>query len=162
MRPNETRRRHGVAETRRDETRGKRGEVNTRTAALVKRVTCNEQDLLESSLSSAKWSELLRSMLPNTVNLKMPVFRHRAFHNFSTILSDLGLRQLFQKNEADFSGINHIKNLYLNDVVQLTEFQSCQIEKPRTPSVLSGRRRRSSASSLGTLMEDNTAESKLP
>lgn len=35
---------------------------------------------------------------------------------------------LLQEGEADFSGINHIKNLHLSDVVQLTEFQSCQID----------------------------------
>lgn len=43
---------------------------------------------------------------------------------------------LLQEGEADFSGINHIKNLHLSDVVQLTEFQSCQIDDapPAYPS----------------------------
>ncbi|XP_063598626.1 uncharacterized protein LOC134775098 [Penaeus indicus] len=85
---------------------------------------------LEASLSPAKWSQVLRSMLPNTVQFQMPVFRHRAFHNFSDILQDVGLSELFQADKADFSGINNVKGLRLSDVVQLTEFQSCQIEEP--------------------------------
>ncbi|XP_045583362.1 mucin-4 [Procambarus clarkii] len=95
---------------------------------------------LESTLNPEKWSQVLRSMLPNTVQLKMPVFRHRAFHNFSSILGGLGLGQLFQEGKADFSGINHVKNLHLSDVVQLTEFQSCQVESPPLSRAIRSRR----------------------
>ncbi|XP_042211641.1 uncharacterized protein LOC121859049 [Homarus americanus] len=104
---------------------------------------------LEKTLTPAKWSQVLRSMLPNTVNLKMPVFRHRAFHNFSSVLDDLGLGQLFQEGKADFSGINHIKNLHLSDVVQLTEFQSCQVEEPPENGAITSQRRQSRSSLSG-------------
>ncbi|XP_047478404.1 uncharacterized protein LOC125031567 [Penaeus chinensis] len=100
---------------------------------------------LEASLSPSKWSQVLRSMLPNTVQFQMPVFRHRAFHNFSDILQDVGLRELFQADKADFSGINNVKGLRLSDVVQLTEFQSCQIEEPPQDGSTSSRRARRTA-----------------
>ncbi|XP_042858826.1 mucin-17-like [Penaeus japonicus] len=100
---------------------------------------------LEASLSPVKWSQILRSMLPNTVQFQMPVFRHRAFHNFSDILQDVGLGELFQADKADFSGINNVKGLRLSDVVQLTEFQSCQIEEPLKDGATSSRRVRRKA-----------------
>ncbi|XP_053627561.2 uncharacterized protein [Cherax quadricarinatus] len=105
---------------------------------------------LEATLTPERWSQALRSMLPNTVLLKMPVFRHRAFHNFSSVLADLGLVQLFQEGKADFSGINHVKNLHLSDVVQLTEFQSCQVEDPPIAGAITSRRSRKM-----TLQEDD-------
>ncbi|XP_066971594.1 uncharacterized protein [Macrobrachium rosenbergii] len=103
---------------------------------------------VESVISSSKWSQILRSMLPNTVLFKMPVFRHRSFHNFSGILNSFGLEELFKDTEADFSGINTVKTLHLRDVVQLTEFQSCQVEESRPANSVASRTKRSSGNGL--------------
>ncbi|XP_068211663.1 uncharacterized protein [Palaemon carinicauda] len=103
---------------------------------------------VESGLSSSKWSQILRSMLPHTVMFEMPVFRHRSFHNFSGILNNFGLEELFKDNEADFSGINNVKNLHLKDVVQLTEFQSCQVEEYNPENSIGSRTKRSPLNGL--------------
>ncbi|CAL4124595.1 unnamed protein product, partial [Meganyctiphanes norvegica] len=79
---------------------------------------------LEAGLDVEKWGRVLRSMLPNTVNFQMPVFKHKSLQNYSEILADIGLGDLFQKNKADFSGITGVKSLHLADIVQLTEFKS--------------------------------------
>ncbi|KAK7077810.1 hypothetical protein SK128_025829 [Halocaridina rubra] len=95
---------------------------------------------LEASMSVEKWGQILRSMVPNTVMMKMPFFRHRSFHNFSSILRDMGLEEIFKETDADFSGINTVKTLHVSDVIQLTEFQSCQVVESRGSGFSNSRR----------------------
>lgn len=86
-----------------------------------------EERLLNSSQSTILWNGLLRTLLPRIgLELQIPRFSHKSVFNVSSTLRKMGLKELFDANNADLGGLNGpSKDLYLSDIVQMTTFTTC-------------------------------------
>ncbi|XP_018022913.1 uncharacterized protein LOC108678931 [Hyalella azteca] len=93
-----------------------------------KNFVANGLKLIETRLTSERWSSLLRAVHPHTLTVQVPLFRHRAYTDVAPLLKLMNLQTIFEEKETDYSGVNSIKSLHLADVVQLTEFHSCLLE----------------------------------
>ncbi|CAK1555431.1 unnamed protein product [Leptosia nina] len=85
-----------------------------------------ERRLLASNPAVA-WNRLLRTLLPRIgLELQIPRFSHKSIFNVSSTLRKMGLKDLFNEENADLGGLNGpSKNLYLSDMVQLNSFVTC-------------------------------------
>lgn len=86
-----------------------------------------ENRLLNSSQNTIIWNGLLRTLLPRMgLELQIPRFSHKSVFNVSSTLRKMGLKELFDENNADLGGLNGpSKDLYLSDIVQMTTFATC-------------------------------------
>jgi serpin B len=71
----------------------------------------------EAALTSQQVDTILGSLQSNEVNLTMPKFTVESEFNLKKTLSDLGMPLAFDESQADFSGIDGQKDLYISDVV---------------------------------------------
>ncbi len=71
----------------------------------------------EKALTSAQLKTILDSLKNNEVNLSLPKFSVTAEFNLNKALSDSGMPQAFSPTEADFSGMDGARDLYISDVV---------------------------------------------
>jgi serpin B len=71
----------------------------------------------ESMLNSQKVKEIIQGLQSNEVNLTMPKFKVESQFGLKKALADLGMPVAFSENEADFSGMDGKKDLYISDVV---------------------------------------------
>ncbi|XP_022114203.2 uncharacterized protein LOC110992622 [Pieris rapae] len=85
-----------------------------------------EKRLLASNPTTS-WNRLLRTLLPRQgLELQIPRFSHKSIFNVSSSLRKMGLKDLFNQEHADLGGLNGpSKNLYLSDMVQLSNFVTC-------------------------------------
>lgn len=86
-----------------------------------------EKRFLDGSLSAPAWNGLLRTLLPRVgLELQIPRFSHKSLFNVSSTLKRMGLKELFDADHADLSGLNGpSKDLFLSDMLQLTTFVTC-------------------------------------
>ncbi len=71
----------------------------------------------ETSLSSATVSSILQNLKNAEVNLTMPRFTFSGEFSLNKALGSLGMTAAFDPSQADFSGMDGAKDLYISDVV---------------------------------------------
>ena len=77
---------------------------------------------IESRLNSTLWNGLLRRMSPHNIDFKMPFFRHRTvINNLKDAFESLEMKSAFSQGEADFSGVNGGRDLWMSEIIQLNE-----------------------------------------
>ncbi|CAH0399710.1 unnamed protein product [Chilo suppressalis] len=86
-----------------------------------------ERRLLEANPTTPAWNRLLRTLLPRIgLELQIPRFSHKSIFNISSTLKNMGLKDLFDADQADLGGLNGpSKDLYLSDMIQSTTFVTC-------------------------------------
>ena len=77
---------------------------------------------LESRLSPAAWSRLLRAAAPQQLELTLPIISHRTEAELRPLLGRLGVRAALAQGQADFSGVNGLRDLWLGGLLHATEF----------------------------------------
>ena len=96
---------------------------------------------IESRLNATLWNGLLRRMSPHKIDFKMPLFRHRSIINH---LKDAFIEQemvsAFSPDDADFSGVNGGRDLWMSEIVQLNEVKVESGGQTRQPEVSSNYR----------------------
>jgi serpin B len=71
----------------------------------------------ESSLNAGQVADIISSIERGQVNLAMPKFEFESSFGLNDALTDLGMTDAFDPMEADFSGMNGKRDLYITDVI---------------------------------------------
>ncbi len=74
-------------------------------------------DSFESSFDSEVYDQIIKSMEPAFVTLGLPKFEFSSDFNLSDQLASLGMPDVFDRNNADFSGMTGGRDLFMSDVV---------------------------------------------
>jgi serpin B len=74
-------------------------------------------DAFEASLDVAKLNSIVAGLVAQPVSLVMPRFRTETDQDFVKILESLGMHAAFQFGQADFSGMDGSKDLYISQVL---------------------------------------------
>ena len=74
-------------------------------------------DSFEGALDSQKLNDILNSLQPNRVHLGIPKFTYSSEFGLSKPLESLGMKDAFDPNAADFSGMTGQRDLSISDVV---------------------------------------------
>ncbi|MCX8066624.1 MAG: serpin family protein [Anaerolineae bacterium] len=74
-------------------------------------------ETFEASLDSARLREILQSLTYREVNLTLPRFRVESSFRLAEPLSEMGMKVAFTPDEADFSGMDGSRALYIGDVL---------------------------------------------
>ncbi|KAL3099993.1 hypothetical protein niasHS_001919 [Heterodera schachtii] len=69
-------------------------------------------------LTEAKLMEMVKNSPVTKVMVSLPKFKIESTHNLEELLPSLGLKTAFDKDNADFSGINDTVRLYISKVLQ--------------------------------------------
>ena len=77
---------------------------------------------MEGKLDVEAWNSLMKSFQPLKADLKLPMFRHRSPIELKDTFVQMGVSSAFDKQSADFSGVNGGRDLFLTSFQQLTEF----------------------------------------
>ena len=79
---------------------------------------------IESRLNVTLWNGLLRQMAPHKIDFKMPFFRHRSvIDNLKDSFISMEMKSAFSPDDADFSGVNGGRDLWLSQVFQINELK---------------------------------------
>lgn len=87
-----------------------------------------ESVLMANAVSKNAWRRLLATLMERPgLEVQIPRFTHRSFINTTSALNKLGLKSLFDANDADMRGITGSTNrdMYLSDLVQINTFSTC-------------------------------------
>jgi hypothetical protein len=100
---------------------------------------------IESRLNATLWNGLLRRMSPHKIDFKMPLFRHRSVINhLKDAFIEQNMTSAFSSDDADFSGVNGGRDLWMSEIVQLNEVKiesgGQPTRQPDTPEVNSNYR----------------------
>ncbi|WP_322798559.1 serpin family protein [Thermoflexus sp.] len=74
-------------------------------------------ETFEASLDTARLQEILQGLTPREVALTFPRFRVESFFRLAEALGAMGMRVAFTPGEADFSGMDGTRNLFIGDVL---------------------------------------------
>jgi serpin B len=74
-------------------------------------------DAFEASLDVGKLNSIVTSLVDQQVQLRLPRFRSETDQDFVKILGSLGMKLAFQVGQADFSGMDGTKNLYVSRIL---------------------------------------------
>ncbi|XP_055379968.1 mucin-2 [Condylostylus longicornis] len=91
-----------------------------------------EKNLMTNGISKNAWTHLLTSLMERPgLEIQLPRFSHRSFINASLGLQKLGLKALFNSDEADLRGLtgSSQKDIHLADMIQINTFSTCGEEK---------------------------------
>ncbi|NDD57684.1 MAG: serpin family protein [Chlamydiae bacterium] len=94
----------------------KNNDLSPSLAMLIALPKSSVQELL-SSMNEFSFSQWLYSLDDRFVHVELPKFTIQYLAEFSSSLSKLGIKNAFTP-KADFSGINGMKDLYLNKILQ--------------------------------------------
>lgn len=72
---------------------------------------------VESSLDAGTVSTILKSLQPTSVQLALPKFKFESEFGLADQLAALGMRDAFDPNKADFSGMTEKNDLYISAVL---------------------------------------------
>ncbi len=72
---------------------------------------------IEQGLSAGQWDTAVKGLKHAQVNLALPKFTFTSQFSLTDALSRSGMPVAFQPSQADFSGMDGSKNLYISDVV---------------------------------------------
>ena len=76
---------------------------------------------IEAKINSKSWENLLKLFVSRKVDLQIPIFQTQSLLELNDTMIALGTEDMFSKN-ADFSGINGSKDLYLSSFIQSNKF----------------------------------------
>jgi serpin B len=71
----------------------------------------------EAALNSQQLKDIIGKLQPAQVNLTMPRFKIESQYSLKPALGNLGMPVAFSPSEADFSGMDGKRDLYISDVV---------------------------------------------
>ena len=71
----------------------------------------------EAALNSQLLKDIIGKLQPAQVNLTMPRFKIESQYSLKAALANLGMAAAFSPSEADFSGMDGQRDLYISDVV---------------------------------------------
>jgi len=75
-------------------------------------------EAFESSFNKDVYDEILQGMQPsNSLTLSLPKFEFTKDFGLASALSDLGMKDAFDRGVADFSGMTGKKDLFISDVI---------------------------------------------
>jgi len=74
-------------------------------------------ETFEASLDSTRLATILDSLKTAEVNLALPKFQFDSEFSLKQALTNLGMANAFSESEADFSGMDGQKDLYITDVI---------------------------------------------
>ncbi len=74
-------------------------------------------DLVEEALDAEKIHTISANLMRQPVNLQMPKFDFETSTNAKSPLSALGMAEAFQSDDADFSAITEVEDLFISDVL---------------------------------------------
>ena len=93
---------------------------------------------IESRLNVTLWNGLLRQMSPHEIDFKMPFFSHRSvIDDLKDSFVALEMKSAFSPDDADFSGVNGGRDLWISQITQLNELKVEAGEGTPRPSVVS-------------------------
>lgn len=78
------------------------------------------------------WNRLLTTFMERPgLEVQIPRFSHRSLINTTFALQEMGLRDIFDANKADFRGLTGAKSndLYFSDMLQINQFSTCGEDK---------------------------------
>lgn len=78
------------------------------------------------------WNRLLTTFMERPgLEVQIPRFSHRSLINTTFALQEMGLRDIFDANKADFRGLTGAKSndLYFSDLLQINQFSTCGEDK---------------------------------
>lgn len=90
-----------------------------------------ESVLMTSAASKKAWRNLLATLMErHGLEIQIPRFTHRSFVNATSALQKLGLKTLFDVNDADLRGItgSTVPDLFVSDMVQINTFSMCNAD----------------------------------
>lgn len=77
---------------------------------------------IESRLNATLWNGLLRRMSPHNIDFKIPFFQHRSvIHTLKDAFMALNMTSAFSQDDADFSGVNGGRDLWMSEMIQLNQ-----------------------------------------
>jgi serpin B len=71
----------------------------------------------ETALNSQQLQDIIGKLQPTQVNVTMPRFKIESRYSLKPALGNLGMAAAFSPSEADFSGMDGQRDLYISDVV---------------------------------------------
>ena len=77
----------------------------------------DQYPVFESSLNYTQLTNIIQNLKFNEVKITMPKFKIESQFGLKKTLSDLGMPVAFSQGQADFSGIDGAKDLFIRDVV---------------------------------------------
>ncbi|XP_037926846.1 uncharacterized threonine-rich GPI-anchored glycoprotein PJ4664.02 [Hermetia illucens] len=87
-----------------------------------------ETSLIETEIGANVWGRLLSSLHERPgLEVQLPRFSHRSFINASAGLQRMGLKSIFNSDDADLRGLTGSANrdVYLSDMIQVNTFTTC-------------------------------------
>ena len=76
--------------------------------------------VVESAFNAGELGKARNASIPPEVKLLMPKFTFESAFNLGEALKNLGMKDAFDKNNADFSGMDGTRNIYISQVVHKT------------------------------------------
>lgn len=83
---------------------------------LLPKANYKVEDILKD-LNIVNWENIREKMVNTEIDVAIPKFKLEYKTSLKSVLPDLGMKQAFMPGVADFSGINGMKNLFINDVI---------------------------------------------
>jgi serpin B len=71
----------------------------------------------ESALNSQQVNSIIQNLKSGRVNLSMPRFTFESRFSLKKALGDMGMKTAFSPSDADFSGMDGAKDLFIQDVI---------------------------------------------
>ena len=77
----------------------------------------NKMSSVEQNLSIAEFDKIKKSLNSELVNVSLPKFKFDTSYNMNYTLSAMGMPTAFDANDADFSGMDGNRNLFIGLVI---------------------------------------------
>lgn len=91
-----------------------------------------ESTFMQDAITKNVWRRLLTTLMERPgLEVQIPRFSHRSFVNATQGLQKMGIKNLFDFDNADLRGLTGSKanDLYISDMVQINTFSTCGEEK---------------------------------
>lgn len=91
-----------------------------------------ESVLMVNAVTKNAWRRLLATLMERPgLEVQIPRFTHHSFINTTNALHKLGLKSLFDSNNADLRGItgSTTRDMYVSDLLQINTFSTCGEDK---------------------------------
>lgn len=83
---------------------------------LLPKANYKVEDIIKD-LNIVNWENIREKMVNTEIDVAIPKFKLEYKTSLKSVLPDLGMKQAFMPGVADFSGINGMKNLFIDDVI---------------------------------------------
>lgn len=83
---------------------------------LLPKANYKVEDIIKD-MNIVNWENIREKMVNTEIDVAIPKFKLEYKTSLKSVLPDLGMKQAFMPGVADFSGINGMKNLFIDDVI---------------------------------------------